>query len=171
MTKKGLKPTLPVATSPIEDLIAEKAAQGYSVEAIAKELVLDVAEVSDLIKKPTVQAEIQRASQEVLKQFGSKESIKNAMKRIIMSDLTDFYQDDGKGNLMFKPINEIPMYLRQCITKLKVKNATDNFGMPVQNVELEVISKEKAIEILARLEGLFKEDNEQEDNVINIGWT
>jgi tRNA G10 N-methylase Trm11 len=147
--------------------IIDRIANGYSNEQISQELEIPIEELTELIRQKEVQVAISEMSKEVMAGFGnSKEQIKTMMRRVIISDLTDFYNQDGT----MRPFNEIPKVLRMCITELEFKHGTDAMGMPTVNTRIKTISKDKAVEILARLDHLFSEKPEKEGVEINIGY-
>ena len=152
---------------PRTQLIIEKIANGYSNQGIADELNMELEEINALVKIPAIQAEIREMSKKVLAQFGgSKEQIVTSLKTLLFADLTQFYDNDGK----FKPIDQIPLALRQCITELEFKHGEDRMGMPITNVRVKTIDKMKAIEVLARIEGLFDTGDDSKDIEFEIGF-
>jgi len=147
--------------------IIQRIANGYSNEQIRDELDIPMSELITLISQPDIQVAISDMSKEVMASFGnSKEQIQTMMRRVIVSDLTDFYNQDGT----MKPFNQIPKLLRMCITELEFKHTTDAMGMPVTNTRIKTISKDKAVEILARLDHLFTEKPEKGGLTIEIGY-
>ena len=148
-------------------LIIEKIADGYSNQLIADELGIEVSDINTLVKQPKIQKAIADLSKEVMASFGSsKDQIKTMMRRVILADLTDFYDD--KGNM--KPFREIPLALRQCITELEFKHGVDAMGMPCTHTRIKTVSKDKAVEIMARLDNLFNEKPDTGGLKFEIGY-
>jgi len=152
---------------PRTDSIVLDIANGLSNQDIADKLMCEVEEVVAIIKTPEIQTEIRKLQKEVMAQFGnSKEQVSLMMKNILLTDITEMYDDQGK----LKPFNDIPIHLRQSITSIEFKHGEDRMGMPIVNTKVQVMDKMKAIEILARIEGLF-DNNENTGGVeFKIGF-
>ena len=81
-----------------------------------------------------------------------RERIKERLEKIVFSDTTDFYDEDGN----IKKMHEIDGTL---IKKLKKKKTGDN-----EEVELEIESRDKALDMLCKIVGLDKKDIDSEDD-------
>ena len=149
MSKKNLpSKVLDQQTTEIVKMIAD----GYSNQQIADRFEVELAVIETAIDRPEVKVAISEMSAEVMASFGgSKTQIKSMLQRVIVSDLTDFYTDDGK----MRPFSKIPVLLRQCITEIQFVHGTDSMGLPIVNTKIKTISKDKAIELLSRIDGLF----------------
>ena len=84
----------------------------------------------------------------------------NQLKAWAYSDITETIE------LTAKEIKELPLGIRQLITKFKSTTKTWEGGKE-EVIELHFVSKEKAIEMIAKHIGFFEVDNKQkESNVV-----
>lgn len=88
------------------------------------------------------------------------------VKEIAAVDIIEFVNPDGT----FKSLHQIPADARRAIKKIKYKSLTmpDPNGIPVrigEIIELELWSKEKALELLGREKDLFKQTTKVEHDV------
>lgn len=151
--------------------IVKMIADGYSNQQIADHLLMEVSVVETLIDKPEVKLAISEMSAEVMSTFGgSKHQIKSMLQRVIISDLTDFYEPEGKDFGKMKPFSQIPKILRMCITEIQFVHTNDSMGLPVTNTKIKTISKDKAIELLSRIDGLFDAKPDKGGMVFDIGY-
>ena len=70
-------------------------------------------------------------------------------------------------NLRPDEVKELPLEIRQLITKFKETTKTWEGGSE-KTIELHFVSKEKAIEMIAKHIGFFEVDNKQKKNVAQI---
>lgn len=100
-----------------------------------------------------------------------KTSHEGILERLILWVSSDITQT---LTLTFEKIKELPIEVRQLITKYK-KTSRDIYGAggvkveTVDTVELHFVSKEKAIEMINKHVGFYEIDNKQKAAVIDYG--
>lgn len=165
--KKSDTKSVQLVNTKQEQEVIQLVGNGLSNQDVADQMGLELSEVVNITKRPAVKEAIRELQKEVMKQFGdSKQQIATMMKTILLTDITELYDDNGK----MKPFDDIPLHLRQSITSLEFKHGTDSMGMPITNTKVTVMDKMKAIEILARMEGLFSEKPDKGGMEFKIGY-
>lgn len=120
-----------------------------------------------LRSRPDIHQAITRLTEKSLMKFGFDASeVVEKVKEIAAVDIIEFVNPDGT----FKSLHQIPADARRAIKKIKYKSLTmpDPNGIPVrigEIIELELWSKEKALELLGREKDLFKQTTKVEHDV------
>tara|TARA_R110000787_G_scaffold7178_9_gene24737 strand:+ start:644 stop:1174 length:531 start_codon:yes stop_codon:yes gene_type:complete len=116
---------------------------------------------SQNLAKLGIQARLKELKKKSIEKLDTTHTdILNQLKNWAYSDITETIE------LTAQEIKELPLAVRQLITKFK--RTTKNFdGGSEEVVELHFVSKEKAIEMIAKHIGFFEVDNKQkESNVV-----
>lgn len=94
------------------------------------------------------------------------EQVMNELITWIYSDATDYI------NLTPEELKSLPREAKQCIQSIKhrKKEYTNRQGEPIKEevLEVRIIDKTKAIEILNKMLGNYSLDNSQKNNTVNI---
>lgn len=140
-----------------------------AVQEIKPELGYNVAKAigNQIIKSDTNKAYIQDKRQEIRAAANiDAEQITSELINWIYSDATDYI------GLNVKDLKGLPNELKRCIQSVKhrVKEYTDRSGTPVKEevLEVRIIDKSKAVEILNKMLGNYSLDNSQKASTINI---
>lgn len=121
-----------------------------------------------IAKKPKVKAYIQEKREQLRASTSIQpEQVINELITWIYSDATDYI------SLTPEEIKTLPREAKQCIQSIKHRKKTfhDPKGNPITEevLEVRIIDKTKAVEILNKMLGNYALDNSQKKSTVNIG--
>ncbi len=118
---------------------------------------------SFLLKDPRIQGEIMN----ILESNSYKINVTH---KDLLSHLKEWYESDITETIGLSPeqLKSLPASIRRLISNYKHKKTTLQDGSQIETIELNFVSKEKAIEMVAKHIGFFREDNIQNQTNIQI---
>lgn len=119
---------------------------------------------SENLSKPIIQERIQELKAKAVEKIDITHSdLLQELKNWAYSDITETME------LSASQVKELPDEIRRLITKYKRTTKTIGESITEDVIELHFVSKEKAIELMAKHIGFFEKDNEQKkENGITI---
>lgn len=135
------------------EMNATKAAKkaGYTGTAAAAKLMLH----------PGVQAEIGKAIKLRIDECRIEaSSVLRHLQNALYLDPLDLFEPSEDGSFRVRSLEDVPVEVRRCVTKLKAKTVVDQEGNATTYVEIELMSKDKAMELALRHLGLLNDKKE-----------
>lgn len=138
-------------------------ALNWKVGEAAQKAGIAANSASRLLKDPRIQSEI-------MKILDSNQLKINVKHNDLLRHLKMWYESDITETIGLSPdeIKKLDPNIRKLITKYKHKKTKGKDGELIETIELEFVSKEKAMEMVARHIGFFREDNIQNQTNIQI---
>lgn len=113
---------------------------------------------SQLLTKVNIQNRLKELQQKAIDKLNTTHTdVLNQLKNWAYSDITETI------GLTSEEVKQLPLGVRQLITKYKQTNKKFEGGSE-EIIELSFVSKEKAIEMIARHIGFFEVDNKQKES-------
>lgn len=131
--------------------------------------------VHRILQRPKVKAYLGKLLHNRLEQAGLEtDAILNKLRIALHFDPINVFESVGDGVFRVKQLDEIPEEIRCCITKLKSKTKTlyDSDGNESGTetfIELEFMSRDKALEMAMKYRGLLEPDKMGGNVTINLG--
>lgn len=166
MTKKKKKPTAQISAKQktfIDNYVLHYNGTKAALDAgYSKQTAHSYA--NQLLEKPHVKAYLKKMQDKAAAKLEtSHEGILNRLKQWADSDIT---QTIG---LTPEEVKNMPLAFRQLITKYKSTTKTlARSNDVVQTIEVEFVSKEKALEMINKHVGFYEADNRQKASEINL---
>ncbi len=119
------------------------------------------------MKKPHIKAALDRRRQELTKTAKiDQERIILELQKIALSRLTDFFTMDTQGNISWKHPDELTDDQKACIADISI---FENVVTGTRRIaKLKLHSKKDALDMLAKIMGLYEKDNKQRVPQVNI---
>jgi len=95
----------------------------------------------------------------------TQDDVLDHLKTILFLDPHQFFEENGSGMIRLRPLKAVPIQLRRCITKIKTKTTTSRNGNVTQELELELMSRDNALNLAMKHLGLIQPDNKTELNI------
>lgn len=122
-----------------------------------------------LLKNPLVRAAIGKAVRERLDQ--TNVDADRVLKEVIYCALRDPIDlCDEQGRIRVNSLENIPEQTRRCIDGIKCKQHTDRDGNVTQEIELKLVSKISALDLLAKYFGLLQPERGGDTNIAILNW-
>lgn len=173
--KTRKKPTSTRLMAPERIFAAEYMSNGFNAAQAASVAWPNMKPVSagqhgrDVLKRPRVKDYLSRLLHAKLEATGlSAERVLRKLEYVLFLDPLDFFEPgDIDGVYKLKSLDGIPAEARECVTKLKCKSHMDAVTGDVEvYMEVEFMSKDKALEMAMKYQGLLHDTN---INQVNIG--
>jgi hypothetical protein len=133
----------------------EAIASGGTVRSFAKEVKIPFVHLMKWARAcPERSKLMDQAHEDRLSYY--KEAILDEVSGIAEADLGECYDDNGN----LKPINQIPERVRRALAEYDMSSSVDDKGNETFKQKIKLTPKLKALELLAREVGLFKEKHE-----------
>lgn len=115
-------------------------------------------QANKLLHNDAVQHAVGKALRLRLEKAGlDKEEVLLHLAMVLRLDPLDLFEQDSTGALMVKDLRNVPIEIRRCITKLRSKTRFDANGNPETVVEVELMSKDAALQLAMKHFGLSDE--------------
>lgn len=108
-----------------------------------------------LMKQKAVRAMIGKALQQRIDEV--KLEAKDVLEHLataLFLDPAELFAENWDGDVVLKELDQIPVRIRRCITKLKVKARTDKKGNTTVETDIELMSKDSALQLAMKHLGI-----------------
>lgn len=132
--------------------------QRKSQKPLTKEVA--TAGAQRLLKRPDIQAYLSRvmASYHDRKQFEAEDVLLHLREALFLDPIDLFDSSNVDGVWEVKALEDIPPQVRKCITNIKSRTRIDpETGDQVQDLEIKLISKDKALDLAMKYFGLISQ--------------
>ena len=126
-----------------------------------------------LLSKPTIKAYLSKRRSEIIDQIEiTREELLSKIKRTLDFNLMK-YARSGNGKSICvdeEHYDEVAEMIGDCVTKIKVKEIEDNVGNVTRQIEIDLISKERVLELAMKYKGMLTDKVEAKINNEGFSW-